>query len=311
MATQETTPGSQTEESNALDLPSAYDIRDYVLQRPSQQTNSEAFSSEEACSIPCSSDVDPDSSNLNTEQNDSWTSENFWFYPSVKGQPETKEEDDGLRKSLDKFYEVFGNPQPASGNSLSTSVCQCLSQKINELKDQENQTYTLRSFQMARVIFNQNGCSILQKHSRDAHFYPVREGSESCALEKVILLAAEARILQIHPRESFPTAVSLHGAFTEDSRIRILPWLLFSLGLLQHLQLNVRCLKHTLLFHENVIHVYSSHESVLVTLQWDAPGILINACHADSLEGVWSIWNKVWSSQMFWFRNTWELGCSA
>ncbi|XP_055400224.1 shieldin complex subunit 1 isoform X8 [Bubalus kerabau] len=62
MATQETTPGSQTEESNALDLPSAYDIRDYVLQRPSQQTNSEAFSSEEACSIPCSSDVDPGSS---------------------------------------------------------------------------------------------------------------------------------------------------------------------------------------------------------------------------------------------------------
>ncbi|XP_070237356.1 shieldin complex subunit 1 isoform X4 [Bos mutus] len=59
MATQETTPGSQTEESNALDLPSAYDIRDYVLQRPSQHTNSEAFSSEEACSIPCSSDVDP------------------------------------------------------------------------------------------------------------------------------------------------------------------------------------------------------------------------------------------------------------
>ncbi|XP_017912860.1 PREDICTED: uncharacterized protein C20orf196 homolog isoform X2 [Capra hircus] len=59
MATQETTPGSQTEESNALDLPSAYDIRDYVLQRPSQETNSEAFSSEEACSIPCSSDVDP------------------------------------------------------------------------------------------------------------------------------------------------------------------------------------------------------------------------------------------------------------
>ncbi|XP_060982629.1 shieldin complex subunit 1 isoform X2 [Dama dama] len=59
MATQETTPGSQTEESNALDLPSAYDIRDYVLQRPRQETNSEAFSSEEACSIPCSSDVDP------------------------------------------------------------------------------------------------------------------------------------------------------------------------------------------------------------------------------------------------------------
>eukprot|EP00070_Physeter_catodon_P047121 XP_028354015.1 shieldin complex subunit 1 isoform X6 [Physeter catodon] len=60
MATQEATPGSQSEESNALDLPSAYDIRDYVLQRPSQEANSEAFSSEEALSIPCSSDMDPE-----------------------------------------------------------------------------------------------------------------------------------------------------------------------------------------------------------------------------------------------------------
>nr|XP_030728464.1 shieldin complex subunit 1 isoform X8 [Globicephala melas] len=59
MANQEATTGSQSEESNALDLPSAYDIRDYVLQRPSQEANSEAFSSEEAFSIPCSSDTDP------------------------------------------------------------------------------------------------------------------------------------------------------------------------------------------------------------------------------------------------------------
>ncbi|XP_036703153.1 shieldin complex subunit 1-like [Balaenoptera musculus] len=51
--------GSQSEESNALDLPSAYDVRDSVLQRPSQEANSEAFSSEESLSIPCSSDVDP------------------------------------------------------------------------------------------------------------------------------------------------------------------------------------------------------------------------------------------------------------
>ncbi|KAM9056917.1 shieldin complex subunit 1 isoform 1-T1 [Megaptera novaeangliae] len=185
MATQEATPGSQSEESNALDLPSACDIRDYVLQRPSQEANSEAFSSEEALSIPCSSDMDPDTSNLNTEQNDSWTSENSWLDPSVKGPPETKAEEAGLRKSLDRFYEVFGHPQPASGNSLSTSVYQCLSQKINELKGKENQKYTLRSFQMARVIFNRDGCSILQKHSRDAHFYPTREGSASLEDEKL------------------------------------------------------------------------------------------------------------------------------
>ncbi|XP_073093007.1 shieldin complex subunit 1 isoform X5 [Manis javanica] len=61
MATEEATPGSQSEESNALDLPSAFDLRDYVLQRPNQEVNSEAFSSVEAPSFPCSSDVDPGS----------------------------------------------------------------------------------------------------------------------------------------------------------------------------------------------------------------------------------------------------------
>lgn len=173
MATQEVTPGSQSEESSVLDLPSACDIRNYMLQRPSQEAHSEAFLSVEALSIPTSSDVEPDTSNLNTAQNDSWNSENFWLSPSVKGQPETKTEDDELRKSLDKFYEMFGHPQPASGNLLSASVCQCLSQKIDELKGQESQKYVLRSFQMARVIFNRDGCSVLQRHSRDTHFYPL------------------------------------------------------------------------------------------------------------------------------------------
>ncbi|XP_016067535.1 PREDICTED: uncharacterized protein C20orf196 homolog isoform X2 [Miniopterus natalensis] len=139
MATQRATPGSQSEESNTLELPSACDIRDYVLQEPSQEACSEAVSSAEALSTPSSSEVDPDSSHLNATQNDSWTSENFWFDPSVKDQPDTETEDDGLRKSLDRFYEMFGHPQPASGNTLSTSVLQCLSQKINELKGQESQ----------------------------------------------------------------------------------------------------------------------------------------------------------------------------
>ncbi|XP_046924220.1 shieldin complex subunit 1 [Lynx rufus] len=184
MATQEATPGSQSEESSALDLPTVYDMRDYVLQRPHQEADSEAFSSVEALSSPCSSDADPDTSNLNSEQNDSWTSENFWLDPSVKGQVKTKAEDDGLRKSLDRFYEVFGCPQLASGNALSAAVCQCLSQKINELKGQESRKYALRSFQMARVIFNRDGCSVLQRHSRDVHFYPSGEGSVSLDDEK-------------------------------------------------------------------------------------------------------------------------------
>ncbi|ELK03983.1 hypothetical protein PAL_GLEAN10024092 [Pteropus alecto] len=59
MATQEVTPGSQSEESSVLDLPSACDIRNYMLQRPSQEAHSEAFLSVEALSIPTSSDVEP------------------------------------------------------------------------------------------------------------------------------------------------------------------------------------------------------------------------------------------------------------
>ncbi|XP_045384235.1 shieldin complex subunit 1 isoform X3 [Lemur catta] len=59
MAAQEAAPSSQSEESYALDLPSACDIRDYALQRPSQKANSETFSSVDSLSFPCSSDVDP------------------------------------------------------------------------------------------------------------------------------------------------------------------------------------------------------------------------------------------------------------
>ncbi|XP_047398264.1 shieldin complex subunit 1 isoform X3 [Sciurus carolinensis] len=59
MAAQEASSGSQSGESCALDLPSACDIRDYVLQRPSQEINSETLSSVEFHSFPCSSDVDP------------------------------------------------------------------------------------------------------------------------------------------------------------------------------------------------------------------------------------------------------------
>uniref|UniRef100_H0WXE8 Shieldin complex subunit 1 n=1 Tax=Otolemur garnettii TaxID=30611 RepID=H0WXE8_OTOGA len=59
MAAWEALLNSHSEDSSAVDLPSACDIRDYVLQRPSEKANSEAFSSAEFLSLPCSSDVDP------------------------------------------------------------------------------------------------------------------------------------------------------------------------------------------------------------------------------------------------------------
>lgn len=184
MATPRATPESQSEESNTLELPSACDLRDYTLREPSPEAHSEAVSSAEALPILSSSEVNPDSGHLNTTPSDSWASGNFGLDPSVNGQPGTKTEDEELRKSLDRLYEMFGRPQPASRNPLSASVCQCLSQKIDELQGQESQKYALRSFQMARVIFNRDGCSLLQRYSRDARFYPLGKGSQSLDDEK-------------------------------------------------------------------------------------------------------------------------------
>ncbi|XP_012310826.2 secretogranin-1 isoform X4 [Aotus nancymaae] len=167
MAAEDATSGSLSEESSALDLPSACDIRDYVLQRPSQDTNSEAFSSVEFHSFPCSSDVDPDTSNLNTEQNNSWASENFWLDLAVKGQSE-KEDDDGLRKSLDRFYEMFGHPQPGAANPLSASVCKCLSQKITQLREQESQSKCPGYLEMPQFTANALSAASQDHRASDA-----------------------------------------------------------------------------------------------------------------------------------------------
>ncbi|XP_066243327.1 shieldin complex subunit 1 isoform X3 [Saccopteryx leptura] len=59
MATQQAMPGSESEESSALELPSACDLRDYMLQEPSQEAHSLAVGSIEALSTPSSSEVDP------------------------------------------------------------------------------------------------------------------------------------------------------------------------------------------------------------------------------------------------------------
>ncbi|XP_036126967.1 shieldin complex subunit 1-like [Molossus molossus] len=64
MAAQQATPGSQSEESSTWELPSACDIRDYMLREHSQEAHSENVSSVEALSIPSSSEVDPGFSNI-------------------------------------------------------------------------------------------------------------------------------------------------------------------------------------------------------------------------------------------------------
>ncbi|KAL1786820.1 hypothetical protein HispidOSU_026053 [Sigmodon hispidus] len=179
MESQEGTSSSQSVESCSLDLPTACDIRGHEASlEASQATGSKSLSSLESQSFPCFSTAESDNSSLNTEQKGSWDSENFRLDSSVRGQ-ETSEEDEGLRKSLDRFYEAFAHPLPGSGDQLSAPVCQRLSQIISELKGQESQKYALRSFQMARVIFNRDGCSILQRRSRETRFYPLEQGGNS------------------------------------------------------------------------------------------------------------------------------------
>ncbi|XP_060227918.1 shieldin complex subunit 1 isoform X3 [Meriones unguiculatus] len=215
MESQESTPGSQSGESCSLDLPTARDIRGCEApQRAIPGASSQWPRSLESCSFPCSSTADSEfltlliwrnaennqpncsrfcsspflqsgSNSLSAEQKDSWDSET-WHDPSVKGQLETCEEDDGLRKSLDRFYEAFARPLTGAEDQLSAPVCQCLSQTISELQGQESKKYSLRSFQMARVIFNRDGCSVLQRHSRETRFYPLERGGSSVDDEEPI-----------------------------------------------------------------------------------------------------------------------------
>ncbi|XP_028734463.2 shieldin complex subunit 1 [Peromyscus leucopus] len=181
MEPQADTPSSQSVESCTLDLPTASVLRGHEA---SQGASSKSLSSLESQSFPSSLTADPDSSSLNTEQKGSWDSENFRLDPSVKGQLETGEEEGGLRKSLDSFYEAFAHPLPGSGDQLSAPACQCLSQTISELEGQESQKYAVRSFQMARVIFTRDGCSILRRHSRETRFYPLEQEGSSVEEEE-------------------------------------------------------------------------------------------------------------------------------
>ncbi|XP_056679476.1 shieldin complex subunit 1 [Monodelphis domestica] len=124
-----------------------------------------------------------EASNLNSEQNDAGTSEDFWLNHSMANQPEPVK-DDGLRKSLDHFYEVYGQALPPPEDALSTAVSRRLSQKITELSSQESQKYALHSFQMAQVILNRDGYSVIQSHCKDVHFYPLEEGNASQDTQK-------------------------------------------------------------------------------------------------------------------------------
>ncbi|XP_043836388.1 shieldin complex subunit 1 [Dromiciops gliroides] len=181
MEGQKATSGHCSQESsNLLDLSPTYDIAQQLQQKPRHEASSETSSSVD---ILASFSPDSEASNLNSGQNARGTSEDFWLNHSMENQPETME-DDELRKSLDHFYEVYGQTLPPPGDALSVAASHRLSQKITELTSQESQKYALRSFQMAQVILNRDGYSVIQNHSKDVHFYPLEEGNASLDEEK-------------------------------------------------------------------------------------------------------------------------------
>ncbi|XP_058143515.1 shieldin complex subunit 1 [Dasypus novemcinctus] len=170
---------SQSDGSSALTLPSSWDVKDYVLREPSQGAG-EASGSEDGPSFPCSSDVDPDSSNPNTGQSDPWAAEGSWLDPSARGHPEAGEEGAGLRAALDRFYAAPGQPL-ALGSPLAASVCHRLSRKIAELEARGGPAYALRRLQVARVVLSHDA---RPARPRARGFYPQGAGGASPREEK-------------------------------------------------------------------------------------------------------------------------------
>ncbi|XP_074065605.1 shieldin complex subunit 1 [Macrotis lagotis] len=166
--------------SNILDLSPNYDIAQQLQVKAGHEASSETSGSMD---ILASFSLDSESSNLNSRQNDPGTSENFWLNYSMTSQPQTME-DNGLRKSLDHFYEVYGQALPPPRDALSVEASHRLSQKVTELTRKESQKYALRSFQMAQVILNRDGYSVIQNHSKEVHFYPEEGGNASLDKEK-------------------------------------------------------------------------------------------------------------------------------
>ncbi|XP_038606860.1 secretogranin-1 isoform X2 [Tachyglossus aculeatus] len=172
MEGQETTPSYQSEGSSLLDLPSAYDITDRILQTRGAGAISEASSSVENLGSLNSLAEYSNASNPNSEPNDPGTSEDFWLNDSSTAESGKKKED-GLRKSLDRFYETFGQAWFPPGDPLSEAAVRCLDHQITTLASQESKKYALRCFQMARVILNRDGYSVLQRTSKQTLVSPL------------------------------------------------------------------------------------------------------------------------------------------
>ncbi|XP_072265756.1 shieldin complex subunit 1 [Pyxicephalus adspersus] len=79
-------------------------------------------------------------------------------------KPETNEDIDDaqMRANLDAFYELSSLP-------ANDAFSQRLTEKISELK-QTNNLYALRSFQIAKIILQQEGTKVLQSCTNDNVF---------------------------------------------------------------------------------------------------------------------------------------------
>lgn len=192
----ETSPSQLSELSNVLDLSFTYGRKAAMVPKPNnyRRTNETAgfgplfesppFSMQVNCnstsSLQSTTEVNDDHFNeLQSKIKDHMIGDtyrtSFCSYDKVFStrDEESSSVNSSIRNSLDIFYDEYCQKKPADGDQYSKSVLDFLSSRISDLKDGNANKYGLRSFQMAHIILNRDGCDVFKRSSKTANFSPL------------------------------------------------------------------------------------------------------------------------------------------
>ncbi|XP_078500446.1 shieldin complex subunit 1 [Lissotriton helveticus] len=193
----ETSPSQLSELSNVLDLSFTYGRKAAMVPKPnnyrrtnevagfgplfespsfSMQVNGNSTSSQQS-----NTEVSDDHFNeLQSKINDHLIGDtyqtSFCSYDKKvfsTGDEESSSVNPSMRNSLDTFYNEHCQKNPADGDQYSKSVLNFLSSRISDLKNGNANKYGLRSFQMAHIILNRDGCEVFKRSSKTANFSPL------------------------------------------------------------------------------------------------------------------------------------------
>ncbi|XP_075452112.1 shieldin complex subunit 1 isoform X2 [Ascaphus truei] len=196
MEGKEATPSQLSESSSVLDLSWSYDITDSVLQSepPAHGMCEDDFSSILNCASTASAFMEEAELQGNTCED----GDRFWprycdrtlrstlphnrdtFQPSdpsnfphtssIWEEEESTRNNTKLRNTLDAFYELSCQ-KACTQRETCNAIAHKLSLKMADLRANRHM-YALRSFQLAKIILDQDGDKILQSHSKDSAFSP-------------------------------------------------------------------------------------------------------------------------------------------